>query len=1469
MNRFLTILSFCIWACGTCWSQCSLDTNVLLQEIDTLHLLFEIEGASNNDLSDPGQGLCKVRIRFEHEFLGDARIFLTSPAGQSVQLVGAEGNFGLTQFTEWDVCFILSASVATPDPGFSAIWSNNQVWGAFAGTYNGSYYPYLGALEDFNMGPVNGEWRLSILDRTIFYQGRIREFELEFCDQTGLICKLCQPNEIQVELSQTDYCQSDTVILDYSYSVIGLNEDSLDYSNSVVILDQFGEIQAFDSSRLIDYPPGRYQICGLSYYLEDSSSIPGLGQSIDDLLEEITDGVVCAQFWECQDFLIHPSGDSTLSEITLCKGDSLIINDVPYNLSGQYIIPLTSSFGCDSVVLLDLQVIDWEFELSALDTLNCTNDSVLIRNQYTDVPIGTQFKWLDPNLQLIDSSNLDSVWATQTGIVRLVLDYRGCLDTFSIDIVSDSTLPTVQLFGDIISCINDTVILTSTTTASNPSYSWLLNGGDLGHSLDSLKVGRGGTYSIVVTDQNGCSARSNFLVLMDTTPPRITLEYDSLVCQEDSILINLASVRSITNISWTGPMGFTSNDSLITVFNAGKYYLEYVGLNGCQGLDSVNVNKALKADSLVLSLQPIRCTTEGSLAFWNFDGDLDSWQWSGPQGFLSDERIANSSVPGWYFLTHINEDGCQGVDSIRLIDERVFPDLNVSRDSLQCLGDSSYAWIVRTNPTNRVYWVRPQRDTIFTDSILLNANGVYRVYLDNEEGCTSIDSFTINASGAANLQLQSDTINCNNNKIAQVSAISDRRGLQYSWFLNGQLTSSDSSFSATEGGWYVLMSQGVNTCDQTDSIFVEVDTTSPQIILTAPDTISCVEDTVEIRAFVNPPLAQYSWNGPSGYSSNFRNPRIYTPGLYSVIVTSTNGCQDSASIQVAENRISPVFTVNPDTISCDSSSAFIVPDSIGVNWQFMWTGPMIDTSSRILRPQIPGLYILTATNPVNGCSYSDTSVVYLDTIIPQITVSDTTLACGQDSILIDVNIPGNYKEWTWSSPLGRSSRDTTFALIEEGSYTFEALGQNGCRAVDTFLVDRKDSELNATLEAETITCTNPVATISVDFKMGGTASWILPDSSIRNGTVIQSNLPGSYTLIGTNSDGCTDTLFTQVEIDTLSPGLNVKKDGDLVCANNDITIEVHDFNPSFGYEWIGDNGDTLYDIPRLTVNEVGNWTIKAINQINGCISERRLVVRDDLDSTINVSLDTRNIFCSGEASGEVTINSISGGSPSYTVYFNGLRYDSIRTWDRLRQGVYSLEITDKNGCRYDTAIIMQAGSAGGVNAGRDTTIFIGGIASLSGTISTDLGAFDFQWRQDSNILTMNELEVDVSPDSTTVYQLVVFRPGCVLRDEVIVYVDEELPVYVPNIFTPNGDNTNDVLEIGIGKGVKDIEIHIYDRWGELVYSRAGVQPGDTGPFWDGTLDGQALFPGVFAYQLIIHSNSGKRVIKNGSITMIR
>ncbi len=101
---------------------------------------------------------------------------------------------------------------------------------------------------------------------------------------------------------------------------------------------------------------------------------------------------------------------------------------------------------------------------------------------------------------------------------------------------------------------------------------------------------------------------------------------------------------------------------------------------------------------------------------------------------------------------------------------------------------------------------------------------------------------------------------------------------------------------------------------------------------------------------------------------------------------------------------------------------------------------------------------------------------------------------------------------------------------------------------------------------------------------------------------------------------------------------------------------------------------------------------------------------------------------------------------------------------------------------------------------------------------------------------------------------------------IITFTYQELPadlVYCPNAFTPNGDGTNDVWKVR-SETVRSIEFHIYDQWGELLFTSTSIDNG-----WDGTYKGHKEPVGVYVYYMDAVMNDGQNIKRKGTITLLK
>ena len=167
---------------------------------------------------------------------------------------------------------------------------------------------------------------------------------------------------------------------------------------------------------------------------------------------------------------------------------------------------------------------------------------------------------------------------------------------------------------------------------------------------------------------------------------------------------------------------------------------------------------------------------------------------------------------------------------------------------------------------------------------------------------------------------------------------------------------------------------------------------------------------------------------------------------------------------------------------------------------------------------------------------------------------------------------------------------------------------------------------------------------------------------------------------------------------------------------------------------------------------------------------------------------------------------------------------------------------------------------------------VGDTAILNAAINIPFDSLaGITWSGLNNPDCPNCLTQPVAPIVTTTYSVsITNHAGCMNDDSLTLFLEYGYKVYIPNIFSPNGDGINDLFMISGGPEIKEIStLAIYDRWGNEVYLANDFQPNDAAIAWDGKLDGDYLNPGVYAYRAIIIFKDGNSVVRYGDITLIR
>ena len=201
-------------------------------------------------------------------------------------------------------------------------------------------------------------------------------------------------------------------------------------------------------------------------------------------------------------------------------------------------------------------------------------------------------------------------------------------------------------------------------------------------------------------------------------------------------------------------------------------------------------------------------------------------------------------------------------------------------------------------------------------------------------------------------------------------------------------------------------------------------------------------------------------------------------------------------------------------------------------------------------------------------------------------------------------------------------------------------------------------------------------------------------------------------------------------------------------------------------------------------------------------------------------------------------------------------------------------IHQENGsCTLVDSLLIRTSPAQVPTLAPDTTITQGTSISLAPLLSEDRDV-TYQWAPADGLTCTDCANPEASPSATTTYALTVSSPsGCVNSDSISVEVvvpapEAQVVVQLPNAFTPNNDQLNDVFFPVARAGITCQLLEIYNRWGVLVFKKTDFFPNDAALGWDGTYKGQLAQAGTYIYRLVAITDADKQQEYQGKLQLI-
>jgi gliding motility-associated-like protein len=357
---------------------------------------------------------------------------------------------------------------------------------------------------------------------------------------------------------------------------------------------------------------------------------------------------------------------------------------------------------------------------------------------------------------------------------------------------------------------------------------------------------------------------------------------------------------------------------------------------------------------------------------------------------------------------------------------------------------------------------------------------------------------------------------------------------------------------------------------------------------------------------------------------------------------------------------------------------------------------------------------------------------------------------------------------------------------------------------------------------------------------------------------------GSYRVVAVDREGCTGDFVIEVsEPPPLLVSLSADSSSCYRADDGSIFATAVGGRPGYAFEW----ADGWIGPDRVNLPE-GVYALRLRDSV-GC-ERLDTVILNDPDELVATVIGRENPVCYGEPTGVFEL-AATGGTPVYSFSADGQRYQDAPLLDSLPAGDYQLFARDANGCidsfpgRLTQPRKMQFDLLTDIDIvlGYDTTLMV----------RSNYFPMSYRWGPDSlDCLSRNCDRVRILPlRDQLVYVEGTNGAGCADSAFVNFTVADDIPTFIPNIFSPNDDGINDFFTVYGGRAIDRVELlHIYDRWGNLVYAApAPYPPNDPRRGWDGKLGGKPVNLGAYVYYAEVSYINGWVEGYRGDVTVVR
>lgn len=913
-----------------------------------------------------------------------------------------------------------------------------------------------------------------------------------------------------------------------------------------------------------------------------------------------------------------------------------------------------------------------------------------------------------------------------------VMDSDGCSNSDPIQLTEPDPLVLTPSSTDV-SCNggSDGIVGVTATGGTSPyAYSW--SNGSSNPSVTGLTAG---TYTVTVTDANGCQEVLNITI---NEPPLLTVtsSVTDATCNGNNGHITLTVNGGVSPYDYDWPHDPTFNGTNANQLPPGSYDVTVTDDNGCSVDLTSTVGIAGSADAS-FSFNGNQCL-DGNLVEFTHMGTtggsgVHKWDFGDGSGISSDQSPDYTyTSAGTFMVEHIVTFGVCSDTVVLPVIIYEEPVISLSPTQVSCFGGSDGEIDMTITGGTPNYGVSWSTGSIAQDITGLIA-GTYNVIVSDNNGCLAYDTITLTEPTAITTATLITNSACGNlcNGEATLNPSGGTAPYSYAWDdPSGQTGATATNLCA---GTFTGTIIDDNGCTLDTLITIVNDDTVVVSTTVAPP--SCGQPDGSLTANPSGGTAPYTYDWPSlGQSSQTA---VNVPsGNYIVEVTDNLGCIGYDTINVSDLPAPSATIINSSNVLCngDSTGSAEVEAVGGTGvYTYLWSNGDTDN----IADNIPaGQYIVTVTDDA-GCIAQASVTITQPSAMVGVTGSvnaNCGLQDGTASILVTGGVHPTGYSYSWDSGSFVLSTNSTLTA-STGMYYINVTDDNGCVLSDSVFIDDNPPGSVTTLGTNE-TCFGSCDGTGIAVISGGTApyqfQWDDPNNTF--GPSVVGLCSGTYNVAVTDAIGC--VVYDSVVVGTPPKLLvNIVSETDVTCFGDaDGSIEVVATGGVMPYSYLWDANAGSQTGTVASGLSVGNYTM-VVTDANGCTASITGTVNEP--DEIVATATSINAHCNSP-DGMATATVLNGGVvPLSYAWTNSSATTATATG--LSPGNYTATITDNDGCQGMVSVTVgntPAGTATITNT-VDPTCFnsCNGVAAVSMS-GTGVGPFTYSWDDPSNQTTI-------------------------------------------------------------------------------------------------------------------------------------